>query len=296
MLRAARVGREAPVGGGDGRHLAGAPQREQAVEPLGAELAQRLPVLQLAAVVARDRARELHADRRGVDGAPGLRVEVEQHELVRAQRRVGLDAREPLVHALGVGVEARAQRGRQALELGAQLLERVVVAARDDVGLEPAVAEHLGDRALRAAAEQLELHEAVLRHRIADAAPQVAVVAGAHVGHAVGVARDRHARERLHGAGLIEARGLEGEGLEERDLVGELRVGPALGHEAGLPGRQHGLGLDDTGGRGDGNREQRRGGDDRNPPQHAREAIRRRARARSSAARGPPAGRPARGT
>ena len=75
-----------------------------------------------------------------------------------------------------------------------QLGHRVVVAPGDDVIVEPILAQHLGQAALRPASEQLELDEPVLRHRVADAEPEVVIVARTHVRHAVGVARDRHAR------------------------------------------------------------------------------------------------------
>ena len=269
LPRAARVGREAALGGRDGGDLVRPAQRQQPVEALGAELAQRLPVLELATVAARDRARELDADRGGVDRAPRRQLEAEQHELVRPQRRVGAQLSEPQVDAVGVRVEARAQARRQGLEVAPQLGQRVVVAAGHDVALQPALAEHLGEPALGAAPEQLELHEPVLRHRIADAAPQGAVVAGAHVRHAVGVARDRHARQgRLGRPRLVEAGGLERERLEEGELVVQVRVRPALRHVARLARRQHRLGLDDTRGCRDRHRQQRRCGGDHNPLEH----------------------------
>ena len=266
LARATGIGGIAPLGGRDRGHLAAPPQRKEAVEALGAELPQRLQVLELTPVAARDRARELDADRRRVDRPPRRRGEAEQHELAGSQRGIGLELRQPEVHALGVGVEAGAQLRGQLAEHAPQLGQRVVVAAgRDVVGQAPC-AEHLGQPALGGAPEQLELHEPVLRHRVADADPQVVVVARAHVRHAVGVARDRRAGDRLRGGGrLVEAGGLEGEGLEQGHLVVQVRVRPALRDVAGLPGRQHRLGLDDARGGGDRHREECRDGGDDDP-------------------------------
>jgi hypothetical protein len=144
-----------------------------------------------------------------------------------------------------VGVEARAQLGRQAAEHPAQVAERVEVAAGHHVALEAAGAEHGGERAGGGAPEQLELHEAVLRQRVADARPQLLVVRGADAGHAVGVPHDRDpGRRRLARAGRPEARRLEPERLEERELVVEVRVRARQRHVAGLARREHALGAD----------------------------------------------------
>ena len=115
---AAGLRREAPLGGGHGDRGVALAQRQQAGEAAGAERSQRAPVLQLAPVVARDRARQLDADDRRVLGRPGRRREVEQHELARAQRRIGRHARHPGVHALRVGVEPGALRRRAARAAG----------------------------------------------------------------------------------------------------------------------------------------------------------------------------------
>src|SRR5205085_7833684 len=90
LVRAAAAGlrREAPARRGHRRDLLRLAQRQVAGEALGAERAQRLPVLELAAVVGRDGAGELDADRGRVERRPRLRREAEQAELAGAQRRV----------------------------------------------------------------------------------------------------------------------------------------------------------------------------------------------------------------
>ena len=116
--RAAGLGGEAPLRGGHGGGRGLLVHRQQTGEALGAEGAQRAPVLQLAAVAARHGAGELSADRRRVQRRPRRGGEVQQRELARPQRRVGPHAREPRVHSLRVGVEALAQGGRQPAQLG----------------------------------------------------------------------------------------------------------------------------------------------------------------------------------
>ena len=107
-----------------------------------------------------------------------------------------------------------------------------------------ALAEDLGERALGAAAEQLELDQPVLRDRVADAEPGVVGRPRVHVRDAVGVARDRHAGAAATPScpGWSKPAGLKAKRLEQRDLVVQVRVGvPDGGHEARLAGRQHRL-------------------------------------------------------
>src|SRR5207247_11444969 len=105
--------------------------------------------------------------------------------------------------------------------------------------------EHLGQAAGGGAAEELELEETILGHRVAGAEPQVVVGLAGHRRNAKGVADDGDARSRgLAGARLPQARVLEGEALEEVELVGQVRRAGAVSeprsrHEAALTGRQN---------------------------------------------------------
>ena len=102
-------------------------------------------------------------------------------------------AREPRVHAGGVGLEHatphRALQGRVAAREAGEV-ERARLAIRR----EPRLADQLRSAARGDAPEPEHLREAILRVREAEREPGVVLVRGAHVGHAAPIAHHRHGR------------------------------------------------------------------------------------------------------
>ncbi len=221
---------------------------------LAPDRAQALEVVELAAVAAGHGAGEQDADRGGVLERPVADRQVADGgelpgHVARRRAHVG----DPRVDPVAVGGEAGPQRRRELGELLVELGRRVVVAAGDDVVVDVVLAEDLGQVALGGAAEELELEEPVLGHRVAGAVPGVLVGGAVDRRHAVGVAGDPHAGPRRAAAGrLLEAVGLVAEGREQRQLVEQVRRARARGDpgrrdEAALARRQHVLGADDPG-------------------------------------------------
>ena len=182
-----------------GRDPALGADRMQEVEVLLADLLEHLRVLELVAVAGGDGAGEQYAGAGEVAGGEVADRDVERGELAGHLVRVGGEVVDVGVDPVPVGVEAAAQLGRDRLHGGVDLGVGVVVAAGDQVVVEVALAEDLGQRPVAGPLEQLELEEAVLAGRVADPPPGIGVGAGVDPRHAVGVAGDRH--PGLRGAG-----------------------------------------------------------------------------------------------
>ena len=116
--------------------------------------------------------------------------------VVRRRRTWSIQALMPVA----VGVEARLERGGQRGELGVELGRRVEVLAHDARRRARVRGRAISARrAGGGAAEQLELEQAVLRHRVAGAPPHVVLGVARDGRDAVAVAHDLHAGARdLH--------------------------------------------------------------------------------------------------
>jgi len=125
--------------------------------------------------------------------------DVERGELTRQVAGVHAHVRDPRVHAFPVGLGARLEVGGEGGPHPLELRRRVVVAPGDQVVVEVAAAEDLGEPAGGRAPEQLELEEAVLRDRVTGAPPAVLHRRAGDGRHAGRVAHDPHAGPRLLG-------------------------------------------------------------------------------------------------
>jgi hypothetical protein len=229
---------------------AGRPHRVQGREVARLHRGQRLCVLELDAIAGGDRAGEEDTDAGGVLEGPVVQRDAEGGELAGEVVRVRPDVLDPGVDPVAVGLRAGAQRVGELVDHPVDLGVGVIVATGDQVVVEVGRAEDLGEPAGGRALEQLELEEAVLGDRVADAPPAVVLALRGYRGDAVRVADDVHSGPRRLGfAGLAEAEGPIVEVDELVDLVGQVLGAGAVGDarqrdEPALAGRQHRLGLE----------------------------------------------------